>query len=151
MLEKHEPKTVYVHAIEGGHRDHDVTSFLVQHVSSCLGIGNVYEWAEYNRDFPLGHPTSDASFVADPYVADLPSWRVSSTEAEYNMKERMLEKYASEAHRIKEYPFRDEILRKANPICLLQRLGDFANFSGATLRYLRASSLIKTSRLTRFA
>jgi LmbE family N-acetylglucosaminyl deacetylase len=79
LISAHRPKTLYVHAIEGGHRDHDVTSFLVQCVGPRLGVENLYEWAEYNREAPLARPLVNIRFPADPYVADHPFWRTSCT------------------------------------------------------------------------
>lgn len=145
LIAAHRPKTLYVHAIEGGHRDHDVTSFLVQCVGPRLGVENLYEWAEYNREAPLARPLVNIRFPADPYVADHPFWRTSCTEAERSLKEKMLTKYVSQAALIRNYPFDQEVLRRANPIHLMSRLKYFTNLSGTTLRYLRASTLCDVS------
>ena len=130
------PHTIYVHAIEGGHRDHDVTAFIVQEVSSRLLIGPVFEWAEYNSDAPAGQPISDARFASDPYVPDFECTPVPFDQSEATSKQRMLAKYASQAVSIRYYPFRGEILRRARPIHLLPRLAHFTRFSQGRLRSL---------------
>ncbi|WP_439822973.1 PIG-L deacetylase family protein [Oceanobacillus sojae] len=54
LIKKTKPKRIYVHCIEGGHSDHDITSFVVKSVCKKLKFDNVFEWAEYNQIQPLG-------------------------------------------------------------------------------------------------
>lgn len=130
------PHTVYVHAIEGGHVDHDVTAFVVQEVSARLAIGSVFEWAEYNIEAPAGQPVVDAQFAPDPYVPDFECAATPCDESGLTSKRQMLAKYASQAISIRYYPFRGEILRKARPIHLLPRLSHFTRLSQGRLRAL---------------
>lgn len=141
LIAAHRPKALYVHAIEGGHRDHDMTSFLVQCVGPRLGVENMYEWAEYNREAPLAQPLLNIRFPADPYVANHPFRRTDFTEAERSIKEQMLSKYVSQAALIRHYPFDQEVLRRAAPVRLESRLRYFTNLSATTLRCLRISKL----------
>lgn len=136
LLRAIDPQTIYVHAIEGGHLDHDVTAFVVQQVSARLGIEPVFEWAEYNREARGGQPIADARFAYDPYVADFDCAPTRFDESEFTRKQEMLAKYASQAVSIRYYPFRGEILRKARPIHLLPRLAYFTLFSPGRLRSL---------------
>ena len=130
------PDTIYVHAIEGGHLDHDVTAFVVQEVSARLRIGLVFEWAEYNSEAPGGQPISDARFASDPYVPDFDCAPTPFDQSEFTSKQEMLAKYASQAVSIRYYPFRSEILRRARPIHLLPRLAHFTRLSHGRLRAL---------------
>jgi LmbE family N-acetylglucosaminyl deacetylase len=130
------PHTIYVHAIEGGHRDHDVTAFVVQEVSARLRISPVFEWAEYNSEAPGGQPISDARFASDPYVPDFECAPTPFDQSEFTSKQQMLAKYASQAVSIRYYPFRSEILRRARPIHLLPRLAHFTRLSQGRLRSL---------------
>lgn len=130
------PHTIYVHAMEGGHLDHDVTAFVVQKVSARLLIEPVFEWAEYNIEAPGGQPISDARFAADPYVPDFDCALTPFDQSELVSKQEMLAKYASQAVSIRYYPFRGEILRKARPIHLLPRLAHFTRLSQSRLRSL---------------
>jgi len=130
------PHTVYVHAMEGGHRDHDVTAFVVQEISARLSIAPVLEWAEYNVEAPGGQPISDARFASDPYVPDFECAPTPIEQSELTSKQEMLAKYASQAVSIRYYPFRSEILRKARPIHLLPRLAHFTRLSPGRLRSL---------------
>lgn len=141
LIATQRPERIYVHAIEGGHRDHDVTSFLVQCVAPRLGVENVYEWAEYNKESPLAGPLLEIRFPSDPYVGDHPSWSTNFTEAERSLKEQMLAKYVSQLPLIRHYPFDQEVLRRANPVRLVPRLKYFANLSGPALHHLRVSKV----------
>jgi LmbE family N-acetylglucosaminyl deacetylase len=130
------PHVIYVHAIEGGHLDHDVTAFVVQEVSAKLGVAPVFEWAEYNREARGGQPISDARFASDPYVADFECAPTLFDQTEFTSKQEMLARYPSQAVSIRYYPFRGEILRRARPIHLLPRLAYFTRFSEGRLRSL---------------
>lgn len=120
-----DPKVVYVHAIEGGHIDHDFTSFIVQNVCARLGFDSVFEWAEYNKDFPCGSLKSKSQFASDPYVNAFDPVRSSFSKEEAAIKGEMLSRYASQALAISGYPFEDEILRQAKPVHLVDRLAHF--------------------------
>lgn len=130
------PRAIYVHAMEGGHLDHDVTAFVVQEVSARLLIAPVFEWAEYNIEAPGGQPISDARFASDPYVHDFECTPTPFDQSEITSKQQMLAKYASQAASIRYYPFRSEILRKAQPIHLLPRLAHFTRMPQGRLRSL---------------
>lgn len=130
------PDTIYVHAMEGGHVDHDVTAFVVQEVSARLRIAPVFEWAEYNMEAPGGQAISDARFASDPYVPDFECAPTPSDQRESASKQEMLARYASQAVSIRYYPFRSEILRKARPVHLLPRLAHFTRLSEGRLRSL---------------
>lgn len=130
------PHTIYAHAMEGGHLDHDVTAFIVQEVSARLGIGAVFEWAEYNVEARGGDPISDARFASDPYVPEFECAPTPFDQDELLSKQQMLARYASQAVSIRYYPFRGEILRRARPIHLLPRLAHFTRLSPGRLRSL---------------
>ena len=130
------PHTIYVHAIEGGHIDHDVTAFVVQGVSARLRIEPVFEWAEYNSEAPGGQPVADARFAFDPYVQDFECAPTPCDQSELTSKRQMLASYASQAVSIRYYPFRSEILRKARPVHLLPRLAHFTRLHQGRLRSL---------------
>lgn len=131
-----DPYRTYVHAIEGGHIDHDVTAFIVQAVSARVPVESVFEWAEYNIQAPGGQPVSDALFAADPYVPEFECAPTPFEQSEITSKQEMLAQYASQAVSIRYYPFRSEILRKARPIHLLPRLAHFTRLSQGRLRSL---------------
>lgn len=130
------PHTIYVHAMEGGHVDHDVTAFVVQEVCGRLLIEPVFEWAEYNSEALGGQPISDARFASDPYVPNFECAPTPFEKSEFTSKQEMLSKYASQAVSIRYYPFRNEILRKARPIHLVPRLAHFTRLSRGRLQSL---------------
>jgi LmbE family N-acetylglucosaminyl deacetylase len=130
------PRRTYVHALEGGHLDHDVTAFIVQELSARLAIEPVFEWAEYNSEAPGGQPIADARFASDPYVPDFQCAPTPFDQSEFASKQEMLAKYASQAVSIRYYPFHSEILRQARPIHLLPRLAHFTRLSEGRLRSL---------------
>lgn len=129
LLQELMPDVVYVHALEGGHSDHDMTSYVVQIACSRLGIRAVFEWCEYNRDCPLGRSVGAARFSTDPYVRsfNLSTLGVSTTDLQ--KKKWMTEKYISQAGIIKQYPFADESVRAGSATFLWRRLKFFTGFS----------------------
>jgi LmbE family N-acetylglucosaminyl deacetylase len=123
------PRVVYVHALEGGHLDHDMTSYIVQSLCARQGLRNVYEWCEYNRDAPLGQSPREARFAADPYLPNFERRMMESTDEERQIKLRMLTHYASQAGIIAQYPFQSEGLRAAVAGRLRDRLRYFSGLS----------------------
>lgn len=118
------PARIYVHAIEGGHIDHDVTSFVVQFLCQQLHLPDVYEWAEYNRETPLGAP--QIHFPNDPFLNDSAYTRIDLTEDELSLKTKMLSKHQSQRDVIRIAPSRhSEVIRAAKPVHLKQRLLHF--------------------------
>lgn len=136
LLDIYRPKVVYVHAIEGGHRDHDTTSFVVQYASTLCGLNCIFEWAEYNRDVPMDGNISEARFPSDPFVASFACWATPFDQPMLEKKRAMLGKYVSQANIIHRYPFQGEILRKAKPIHLTSRLAYFRRLSPRRIKCL---------------
>lgn len=136
LFEIYEPKFIYTHAIEGGHRDHDTTSFVVQYASILCGLNCIFEWAEYNRDAPMDGNISEARFPTDPYIADFQCWAPPFDQFALEKKRAMLANYASQRSLIQRYPFRGEILRQARPIELASRFAHFRNFSQSRVRFI---------------
>ncbi|GMA61171.1 PIG-L family deacetylase [Alicyclobacillus fastidiosus] len=124
LLKTIRPTRIYVHSIEGGHIDHDVTSFVVQFLCRQLALSEVYEWAEYNRESPLG--TSQIHFPKDPFLNDPAYTRIQLTEDELCTKTKMLSKHQSQEDVIRAAPSRhSEVIRAANPVHSKQRLLHF--------------------------
>ncbi len=147
LFEIYRPKLVYVHAIEGGHRDHDATSFIVQYASTLAGLSCVYEWAEYNRDAPMNGNISEAKFPHDPYISD---FTPSPTPFDYtaaDIRQAMLNEYVSQKYLIERYPFTGEILRRAHPEYLLERFAYFRSMSLGRAKHL-TRGLPKPNRST---
>ena len=44
LINQLKPGSIYVHCIEGGHNDHDISSFIVKVVCKEINFTNVYEW-----------------------------------------------------------------------------------------------------------
>lgn len=129
LLSKLMPDVVYVHALEGGHSDHDMTSYIVQVACRRSGIKRVFEWCEYNRDCPLGRAVGGARFSADPYVKNFDLSVLGVSAADLQKKNTMTEKYISQAGIIKQYPFADESVRAGSATFLWRRLKFFTGFS----------------------
>jgi LmbE family N-acetylglucosaminyl deacetylase len=146
LIDRCRPQMIYVHAIEGGHSDHDFTSFIVQQTAAKLRYDDVYEWPEYNRDCPLDLSLTELRFASDPCVSDFSWWRVCpAAPADLELKNEMLCRYASQAYVMKRYPRNSELLRRATPVELVQRLKYFTNLSSITLRYLGAHAIARTT------
>ena len=143
LIQHFQPEIIYVHALEGGHRDHDVTSFLVQCIGARLAIERVYEWAEYSREALGSKREVDLRFPFDPHVREFRIWSVVHADKQCRVKLEMLEKYVSQAYITRRFSIREEKLREANSNYLVERLGYFAELSKARLRYLRAYEISK--------
>lgn len=124
LLETVDPSRIYVHSMEGGHPDHDITSFAVQQVCHEAGFSALFEWAEYNRECPLG--TSQIHFPHDPYLGASNFTRIEMTAEEAQLKKAMLDIHRSQRDVIPAVPSRNsEVIREANPTNLAARLQYF--------------------------
>ena len=109
LLEKLNPGKVYVHCIEGGHPDHDMVSFAVKSTCQKVGYHNVFEWAEYNPEQPIG--TKDVKFrpniagTSEEVIIDI-------SEEERMLKRNMLSYHKSQD--VEQYYLQGEAIRKAN-------------------------------------
>ncbi|WP_409303492.1 PIG-L deacetylase family protein [Peribacillus sp. SCS-155] len=103
------PGKVYVHCIEGGHVDHDMTSFVVKTTCKKIGFNNVFEWAEYNPKQPIG--TKNIKFLPNP-VNTFKETILDITEEERHLKRMMLSCHKSQ--QVEEYYAQGEALRQAN-------------------------------------
>lgn len=109
IIQKSNPKRIYVHCIEGGHRDHDITSYVVKSVCNKMGFFNVFEWAEYNPTQPLG--TSDIKFL--PSKLNKPrETKIEISKEEQMIKKRMLA--CHESQDVEQFFLQGEALRKAD-------------------------------------
>lgn len=129
LLRELTPDVVYVHALEGGHSDHDMTSYIVQATCHRLRIETVFEWCEYNLDYPLGRSVGGARFAVDPVIERFELLQPEVSVDDIQKKHAMTEKYVSQAGIIKQYPFVDESVRVANAGFLWRRLRHFTAFS----------------------
>lgn len=138
IIEKNRPEQIYVHAIEGGHRDHDVTGFVVQSVCRQLGYSEVYEWAEYNPFCPLGGSKLD--FPPEPEGVLYEPMRIRTTPEEHALKRIMLLTHSSQVEGLgfTHYTTRDELIRRANLNNLQLKLLHFWTYSIDSSRLLRA-------------
>lgn len=109
LLQQLNPQRVYVHCIEGGHIDHDMTSFVVKSVCYKIGYTNVFEWAEYNPLQPLG--TQNIQFLPTP------SNGVEEIKIDISEKERMLKRKMLAIHQsqdVEKHFTQGEAIRQAD-------------------------------------
>ncbi len=91
VFQRYEPEEVYVHGIEGGHIDHDVIGYVVQRIVEQVSVRNIWEWAEYNGQFPL-----QSSEIEFPDDSQNRSERVLLTRVELSQKAIALQRYESQ-------------------------------------------------------
>lgn len=110
IIEQTRPSRIYVHSIEGGHRDHDITGFVVQSVCRQIGYTEVYEWAEYNSLHTCRDVTVD--FPPSPFEHDEPQ-RITMTPEEKVLKQEMLLAHISQVSdmRFGEFEGASEVVR----------------------------------------
>lgn len=109
LLQNLNPQLVYVHCIEGGHIDHDITSFVVKSICNKIGYTNVFEYAEYNHTQPIG--TRDIKFLPSPSNTS-EEIIINITEEERNLKRKMLAFHHSQG--VQKYFIQGEAIRKAD-------------------------------------
>lgn len=109
LFQKFNPGMVYVHCIEGGHIDHDMTSFVVKSVCHTIGYTNVFEWAEYNPKQPIG--STDIKFLPTQSNENK-IITIDITEEERILKRRMLSFHVSQ--NVERFYSQGEAIRKAN-------------------------------------
>lgn len=109
ILMNWKPKKVYTHCIEGGHIDHDMTSYAVKKACKQLAYPNLVEWAEYNPLQPIG--TKEIKFRPDSIGHSEPTI-IDISEKEYLLKKRMLSLHFSQ--KVEPYFQQGEVIRMAN-------------------------------------
>lgn len=109
LVHKLKPRRVYVHCIEGGHIDHDMTSLVVQSICNKIGYTNVFEWTEYNSSQPIG--TQNIKFL--PAQSNrLEEMKIDISEEERILKRKMLACHKSQD--VEKYFMQGEAIRRAN-------------------------------------
>ncbi|MEH7511703.1 PIG-L family deacetylase [Gottfriedia acidiceleris] len=109
LIQDFKPKRIYVHCIEGGHRDHDTTSFVVKSVCKKMGYTNVFEWAEYNDIQPLG---SNVVRFPDSELVSSEEIKIDISGDERNLKRKMLAMHKSQD--VEQFYLQGEAIRQAN-------------------------------------
>ncbi|UUZ83703.1 PIG-L family deacetylase [Paenibacillus sp. P26] len=104
-----QPERIYVHSIEGGHIDHDLTSYVTQSLCAMKQYSSVYEWAEYNKMYSLG--SSHIDFPPHPSAALGQKEALFLTEQEHLLKKQMLACHKSQI--LPEYTAKAEVFRQA--------------------------------------
>ncbi|MFK9089941.1 PIG-L deacetylase family protein [Bacillus salipaludis] len=109
FVRKLNPGCIYVHCIEGGHRDHDMTSFVVKSVCKKIGYSNVFEWAEYNPIQPLG---SQKIKFLPTYSNEMNEIKIDISEEERILKRKMLACHHSQG--VEKFFLQGEAIREAD-------------------------------------
>lgn len=107
-IQKLNPGRVYVHCIEGGHGDHDLTSFVVKSICNKIGYSNVFEWTEYNPIQPLG--AHDVKFLP-AQSTELKEVKIDISEEERILKRNMLACHSSQD--VEQFFLQGEAIRQA--------------------------------------
>lgn len=131
LIKKYQPQKIYVHCMEGGHNDHDITSYIVKSVCKKLGFSNVFEWAEYNRLQPLG--TKDIRF-RNSKSSGTGETMMKLSNDQYKIKKQMLACHKSQD--VAKYYLMGEAIRKAGLEDLDKELLAYSNFQEARIRPL---------------
>ncbi|MBS4220174.1 PIG-L family deacetylase [Bacillus sp. FJAT-49711] len=102
------PQSIYVHCIEGGHIDHDMTSFVVKSICNKINYSNVFEWTEYNPVQQLGaHNVKFLSSSSNQFK----EMNIDISEEERVIKRRMLAFHQSQD--VEQFFLQGETIRQA--------------------------------------
>ncbi|WP_106496642.1 PIG-L deacetylase family protein [Lentibacillus sp. Marseille-P4043] len=129
LIEKLNPQKIYVHCIEGGHGDHDMTSFIVKSVCSKLGFHNVFEWAEYNKRQVIG--TKEINFKYSR-TTNSKETIINISNEERSLKKRMLAYHESQG--VVEHYMMGEAIRQANVSDLEKELFEYSRYPKERLK-----------------
>lgn len=124
LIDEFKPKRIYVHCIEGGHVDHDITSFVVKSVCNEMGFSNVFEWTEYNPFQELG--TQKVKFLSSEFNKNN-EIEINISEEERELKRKMLASHISQD--MEQYYLHGEAIRLANISHVEKELLEFSGFS----------------------
>lgn len=108
------PHRTYVQGFEGGHPDHDATSLVVQLTAHSMGIRHLWEWAEYNQDYPLSQSVNRFPRLSQSLWKSFP---VRLTADQWRIKRQMLSLYRSQNEAGLAMD-RNEVVRRACPPAL---------------------------------
>jgi LmbE family N-acetylglucosaminyl deacetylase len=148
IIEKLNPGRIYVHCIEGGHGDHDLTSYVVKSVCQKLGYRNVFEWAEYNPIQPIGSHEirfiSKNAMDADEIIIDI-------SKEERSLKRKML--FYHQSQEVEQYFMMGEAIREADLSEMEAELLKYCNISKRRLlpllkRYKNFKNEIKSKAIS---
>jgi LmbE family N-acetylglucosaminyl deacetylase len=129
LIQKLNPARIYVHCIEGGHIDHDLTSFVVKSICNKIGYSNVFEWAEYNPIQPMG--SKDVKFLPSK-PNGLEEVKIDISEDERIIKRKMLACHYSQD--VEQFFLQGEAIRKADNSKLEMELYEHCQIPKKTLQ-----------------
>ncbi|RST72565.1 PIG-L family deacetylase [Siminovitchia acidinfaciens] len=129
LILKFNPGRIYVHCIEGGHLDHDMTSYVVKFICSKIGYSNVFEWTEYHPKQPLG--SQHVKFLPS-YSSKQKEIKVDISEEERNLKRKMLAFHHSQD--VEKIYLQGEAIRQANTFELEKELYEHCQLPKRKLR-----------------
>lgn len=109
LINQLKPGSIYVHCIEGGHNDHDISSFIVKVVCKEINFTNVYEWTEYHPKQPIG--TENVNFLPSSNKK-LKEKSIVISKTERRLKKMMLACHKSQD--VERFYLQGEAIRKAN-------------------------------------
>ena len=123
LIQKLNQERIYVHCIEGGHDDHDITSFVVKSVCKKIGYSNVFEWTEYNPKQPLG--AHNVKFLPSQ-SSELKEIKIEISKEERVLKRKMLASHHSQD--VEQFYLQGEAIRKADTSNLDLELYKYCQF-----------------------
>ncbi|MGE8204577.1 PIG-L deacetylase family protein [Heyndrickxia sp. NPDC080065] len=123
LVQKLDPGRIYVHCMEGGHRDHDLTSFVVKTVCNKVGYSKVFEWTEYNPMQPLG--AHDVNFLPTQSAVGK-EIKINISVEERRVKRKMLACHQSQD--VEQFFLQGEAIRKADISHLEMELFEHCQF-----------------------
>lgn len=129
LIQKLNPGRIYVHCIEGGHIDHDITSFVVKSICNKIGYSNIFEWTEYNSIQPLG--ALDVNFLS-LQSSNVKAVRIDISEEERILKRKMLACHNSQ--NVEQFYLQGETIRKAETSKLEMELFELCQFPKRKLK-----------------
>jgi LmbE family N-acetylglucosaminyl deacetylase len=133
LIRNFNPGRIYVHSIEGGHVDHDMTSLVVKFVCQQIGYSNLFEWAEYNPKQSIG--TEDIKFINETSNNEKTIIKISNQER--ILKRKMLACHKSQ--NVERFYLQGEALRQANTVEWKKELNGYCKFPQKKLNKITKS------------
>jgi LmbE family N-acetylglucosaminyl deacetylase len=106
----HRPHVVYTHPFEGGHPDHDSTTYAVHRAVALLKAAG--QPPPELREF-LGYHARNGEFYCGSFLQDTPVETIVLSDAEVDRKRRALDCHRSQQRVIQRFPLNPQRWRRA--------------------------------------
>jgi LmbE family N-acetylglucosaminyl deacetylase len=135
LVASFQPHAIVTHALEGAHEDHDVCSFIAQHLAQKFPV-EVWEMALYYKSDKTGE------IIRNAFRNELePAQVLKPTAQELGTKNKMLAAHQSQKHIVERFDSSRELIRRQTPVSEYRYLSRQAQ--GLTVNKTRVDAIVR--------